>query len=55
MVGKMSIYSVVHYIIIAKSAGTNGLKYFMLCFKFIIIIGKIETSDLQKTFPDFLL
>jgi len=42
----MPIYSVVYYIIVAKSASTNGLKYFILCFKFIIVVSEIKISNL---------
>jgi len=36
----------VYYIIVVESTGTNGLKYFILRLKFIIIIDEIEISNL---------
>jgi len=51
----MLIYSVAHYIIIGESTGTNNSKYFILRFKFIIIISKIKASNLYKTFLDLFL
>ena len=51
----MPIRSIAHYIIVGESTGTNGLKRLILCLKFIIVVGKIEASNLYKTFLDFLL
>jgi len=42
----MPICSVVYYIIIIESTSTNSLKYLILYFKSIIIIGEMETSNL---------
>jgi len=38
-----------------ESASTNGLKRLMLRLKSIIAAGKMEASNLYKTFPDLLL
>ena len=51
----MPIYSIAHYIIVGESASTNGLKRLIPHLKFIIVAGKIEVSNLYKTFPDLLL
>ena len=51
----MPIYSVVYYIIVGESTSTNSLKRLILYLKSIIAAGKIEVSDLYKTFLDFLL
>ena len=51
----MPIYSVAHYITVGESTSTNGLKRLMLRLKFIIAVGKIEASNLYKTFLDFFL
>jgi hypothetical protein len=51
----MPIYSMAYYITVGESTSTNGLKYLMLCLKFIIAVGKIEVSNLYKTFLDLLL
>jgi hypothetical protein len=51
----MPICNIVHYITVEESAGTNSLKYLMPRFISIIAVGKIEISDLYKTFLDFLL
>jgi len=51
----MPIYSVVYYIIVGESTGTNGLKRLVLRLKSIIVVGKIEVSNLYKTFLDLLL
>ena len=48
----MSIYSVAYYIIVGESTSTNGLKRFILRLKSIIAVGKIEVSNLYKTFLD---
>jgi len=46
---------VVYYIIVGESTGTNGLKHLILRLKSIIVAGKIEVSNLYKTFLDLLL
>ena len=51
----MPIYSVAYYIIVGESTSTNSLKRLVLRLKFIIVAGKIEASDLYKTFLDLLL
>jgi len=51
----MPIRSVAYYIIVGKSNSTNGLKRLILRLISIIVVGKIEVSDLYKTFLDFLL
>ena len=51
----MPIYNIVYCKIAEKSAGINSLKHFILYFKSAIAAGKIEGSDLYKTFLDFLL
>ena len=51
----MPIYSVVYYIIVGESTSTNSLKYLILYLKSIIVVGKIEVSNLYKTFLDLLL
>ena len=51
----MPIYSIAYYIIVGESTSTNGLKRLMLCLKSIIAVGKIEVSNLYKTFLDLLL
>jgi len=45
---------VVHCIIVGEYTGTDGLKYFMLCFVFKMAANEIEISDLHETFLDFL-
>ena len=50
----MPIYSLVYCITVGESASTNSLKCLILHFKSIIAVGKMEVSDLYKTFPDFL-
>ena len=52
---KIPIYSLVYYITVGESANTNNLKYFILYFKFVIVIGKIKISNLYKTFLYFFL
>ena len=56
-IGKMPIRSIAYCIIVGESTGTNGLKRLMLYLKSIMAIaaGKIEASNLYKTFPDLLL
>jgi hypothetical protein len=51
----MPIYSIVYYIIAGESTSTNGLKRLILYLKSIIAVGKIEVSNLYKTFLDLLL
>jgi len=51
----MSIYSIVHYTIVGKSASTNSLKHLILCLESIIAAGEIEARNLYKTFLDLLL
>jgi len=51
----MPIYSVAYYIIVGESTSTNSLKHLVLRLKFIIAVGKIEVSNLYKTFLDLLL
>jgi len=51
----MPIYSVAHCITVGESAGTNNLKRPMLRLGSIMAAGKIEVSNLYKTFLDLLL
>jgi len=51
----MPIRSVVYCITVGESTSTNSLKYLVLRLKSIMAAGKIEVSDLYKTFPDLLL
>ena len=51
----MPIRSVVYYITVGESTSTNGLKRLILRLKSIIAVGKIEVSNLYKTFLDLLL
>ena len=51
----MPIYSVVYYITVGESTSTNSLKRLILHLKSIIVAGKIEVSNLYKTFLDLLL
>jgi len=51
----MPIYSRVYYIMAGESTSTNSLKRLVLRLGSIIAAGKIEVSDLYKTFPDLLL
>jgi len=51
----MPIYSMAYYIIVGESAGTNSLKHLMSRLGFIIVVGKMEASNLYKTFLDLLL
>jgi len=53
----MSIRSIVYYITVRKSASTNGSKRLVLRLKSVMVIaaGKMEVSDLYKTFLDLLL
>ena len=51
----MSIHSMAHYIIAGESTGTNGLKRLVPRLIFIIVVNKIDVSNLYKTFLDLLL
>ena len=51
----MPIHSVAYYIIVGESAGINNLKYLVLRLGSVMAAGKIEISDLYKTFLDLLL
>ena len=51
----MPIYSMIYYIIVGESTNTNRLKRLILRLKSIIAAGKIEVSDLYKTFLNILL
>jgi len=51
----MPIRSVVYCITVGESAGTNSSKRLVPRLKSIIVVGKIEVSNLYKTFLDFLL
>jgi len=51
----MPIYSIVYYITVGESTGTNGLKRLILYLGSVIVAGETEISNLYKTFPDLLL
>jgi len=51
----MLIYSIAYCITVGESTSTNSLKRLMLRLGSIIVAGKIEISNLYKTFLDFLL
>jgi len=51
----MPIYSIVYCITVGEFTGTNSLKYFILYLGSIIAVGKIEVSNLYKTFLDIFL
>ena len=51
----MPIHSVAYYIIVGESTSTNCLKRLILYLKSIIVVGKIEISNLYETFLDILL
>ena len=51
----MPIYSIVYYITVGESTSTNSLKHLIVRLKSIIAAGKIEVSNLYKTFLDLLL
>jgi len=51
----MPIYSMAYYITVGESTSTNSLKCLILYLGSIIAVGKIEVSNLYKTFPDLLL
>jgi len=50
----MPIRSVAYCTIVGESTSTNSLKRLVLRLKSIIAVGKIEVSDLYKTFLDLL-
>ena len=54
-IGKMPIHSIVHCIMAGESANTNSLKRLVLYFKFVIVVGKTEASDLYEIFLNLLL
>ena len=54
-IGKIPIRSVVYYITAGESTSTNSFKCLILRLKSIIAAGKIEVSNLYKTFLDLLL
>ena len=51
----MPIYSMAHYIMVEESTSNNGLKYLMPHLGSIMVVGKMEASNLYKTFLNFLL
>ena len=51
----MPIYNVAHYITVGESTSTNSSKRLILRLRSIIAAGKIEVSNLYKTFLDLLL
>jgi len=51
----MPIYSIVYCITAGEPASINGLKRLMLCLGSIIVAGKMEVSNVYKTFLDLLL
>jgi len=51
----MPICSMAYCITVGESAGTNSLKYLMPRLKSAMAAGKMEISNLYKTFPDLLL
>jgi len=50
----MPIYSIAYCITAGESAGTNSLKRLVLRLESIIAAGKMEISNLYKTFLDLL-
>ena len=54
-IGKVPIHSIVYYIMVGESAGTNSLKHLMPHLESVMAVGKIEISNLYKTFLDLLL
>jgi len=50
----MPIRSMVCYITVGESASTNSLKRLVLRLESIMAAGETETSNLYKTFSDFL-
>jgi len=50
----MPIRSVVYYITVGESTGTNGLKHLILRLESVIAAGETEISNLYKTFLDLL-
>jgi len=51
----MPIRSIVYCIIVGESASTNGLKRLIPRLESVIVVGKMEISNLHKTFLDLLL
>jgi len=51
----MPIRSIAYYIIVGESTGTNSLKRLMPRLESVIVAGKMEISNLYKTFSDLLL
>jgi len=51
----MLIYSIVHCTTVGESTSTNSLKHLMPRLGSIMAEGKIEISNLYKTFLDLLL
>jgi len=51
----MPIYSIAYYITAGESTSTNGLKRLIPRLKSVIAVGKMEISNLYKTFLDLLL
>jgi len=51
----MPIHSIVYCTTAEESAGTNSLKYLVLCLESAMAAGEMEISNLYKTFLDFLL
>jgi hypothetical protein len=51
----MPICSVAYYITVGESTSTNSLKHLVLYLESIMAAGKIEVSNLYKTFLDLLL
>jgi len=54
-IGKMPIRSIVYCITVEESAGTNGLKRLVPRLESVMAVGKMEISNLYKTFSDLLL
>ena len=50
----MPIRSMAYYIIVGESTGTNSLKRLILYLGSIIVVGKIEISNLYKPFLNLL-
>jgi len=51
----MLIYNIAYYKTAGESTGTNGLKRLILYLGSIMAAGKMEISNLYKTFLDLLL
>ena len=54
-IGEIPIRSIAYYITVGESTSTNSLKRLILRLKSIIVVGKIEASNLYKTLLDLLL